>query len=402
MNLQTNTFTILIVDDIPSNLSVVVDLLEEGGYNVAVAQDGEEGLQRAQLVLPDLILLDVMLPGADGFEICRRLKAEEKTRDIPVIFMTALVAAEHKVIGFKAGGVDYVTKPLQIDEVVARVGTHLKLRAAKKRLEEQNAQLQAYQQELERRVAERTAELSGSNQQLRMEIAERRRTEQSLEESRTQLRTLTAKRDEAREDERKRIAREIHDELGQLLNVLRLNATTLDFRFGDANADLRTKAQSMVSTADRAILMVRNLATRLRPAVLSAGIVSALDWLVQEYAENTGIVCMLHKPDEDIPLDEDRAMLVFRIVQESLTNALRHSGANRIDITIGDDADMCEVEVRDNGKGFDPDSACKGNSLGIVGMRERALILGGDLDIVSEPGAGTVLTLRIPLAEFRQ
>jgi len=180
MNLRTNTATILIVDDIPSNLSVVVDLLEESGYNVAIAQDGEEGLQRAQLLQPDLILLDVMLPGADGFEICRRLKAAENTRDIPVIFMTALVATEHKVHGFAAGGVDYITKPLQIDEVIARVGTHLKLHATQKRLEERNAQLHHCQQYLERQVAECTAELNADNQQLRTEISEHKRAEQQL------------------------------------------------------------------------------------------------------------------------------------------------------------------------------------------------------------------------------
>lgn len=180
MKFQTNIFTILIVDDVPSNLSVVVDLLEDSGYNVAIAQDGEEALQRAQLLQPDLILLDVMLPGADGFEICRRLKADEKTQDIPVIFMTALVAAEQKVKGFGAGGVDYVTKPLQIEEVIARVGTHLKLRAAQKRLEEQNTQLQNYRQDLERRVAECTIELNASNQQLRMEIDDHKRAQQQL------------------------------------------------------------------------------------------------------------------------------------------------------------------------------------------------------------------------------
>ncbi|QPK64613.1 PAS domain S-box protein [Methylomonas sp. LL1] len=222
-------------------------------------------------------------------------------------------------------------------------------------------------------------------------------TERRLEESRAQLRVLTAKREEAREEERKRIAREIHDELGQLLNVLRLNVTTLDFRFGDANPALRDKTQKMVGIVDRAIQMVRSLASRLRPAVLSAGIVSALEWLVQEYAESTGIACELHVPGEDVPLDEDRAMVVFRIVQESLTNVLRHSEASRVDIFIHSDAGVCEVEVHDNGKGFDPDTAGRPNSYGIVGMRERALILKGSLEIATAVTGGTVLKLRIPI-----
>src|ERR1035437_7812180 len=104
--------TILIVDDTPINLGVVVETLENRGYRLVVAQDGMEGLQRAAFVKPDLILLDVMMPGMDGFEVCRRLKNNADTADIPVIFMTALAEVEHKITGFKVGGVDYVTKPI--------------------------------------------------------------------------------------------------------------------------------------------------------------------------------------------------------------------------------------------------------------------------------------------------
>jgi DNA-binding response OmpR family regulator len=120
-----NSPIILIVDDTPTNLGVVVESLENRGLRLLVAQDGIEGLQRAAFVKPDLILLDVMMPGLDGFEVCRRLKANAETADIPVIFMTALAETEHKITGLKAGGVDYITKPMQIDEVIARVGTHL-------------------------------------------------------------------------------------------------------------------------------------------------------------------------------------------------------------------------------------------------------------------------------------
>ena len=105
--------TILIVDDTPANIGIISDSLEENGYSVLVAQDGTEGLQRAELMQPDLILLDVMMPDMDGFEVCRRLKKQPNTRDIPVIFMTALSETEDKVNGFNAGAVDYVTKPLQ-------------------------------------------------------------------------------------------------------------------------------------------------------------------------------------------------------------------------------------------------------------------------------------------------
>ncbi|MDP3841668.1 MAG: adenylate/guanylate cyclase domain-containing protein [Oxalobacteraceae bacterium] len=187
----TSPHTILIVDDTPANLGVVVESLEERGFRVVVAQDGEEGLQRADFVQPDLILLDVMMPGLDGFEVCRRLKALASTREIPVIFMTSLTETEHKITAFQAGGVDYVTKPLQIDEVMARVHTHLHLHAMQQQLEAQNAQLQR-------------------------EIIERKQAEQALETSRELIR---CQRDELRDLYDKIVAEQkVSERL--LLNVL--------------------------------------------------------------------------------------------------------------------------------------------------------------------------------------
>lgn len=160
--------TVLIVDDTPANLGVVAEALERRGYHVLVAQDGEEGLQRAELTRPDLILLDVMMPGIDGFEVCRRLKQLPSTRAIPVIFMTARTGMEDKLSAFQVGAVDYVTKPLQIEEVLARVETQLNLAAMQRRLEAQNAELAAHRDNLERLVAERTAELAAANQTLQL------------------------------------------------------------------------------------------------------------------------------------------------------------------------------------------------------------------------------------------
>jgi diguanylate cyclase (GGDEF)-like protein len=182
------TPTVLIVDDTPANVGILVEYLEGRQVRVAVAQEGEEGLARAEFVQPDLILLDVMMPGMDGFETCRRLKASPRTRDIPVIFMTALSETHDKVAGFAAGGVDYVTKPFQIDEVWARVTTHLALRSAQKRLAEQNAQLRRTEAELqaannllEQRVAERTAELVRTNARLEQKIADYNQAERRID-----------------------------------------------------------------------------------------------------------------------------------------------------------------------------------------------------------------------------
>ncbi len=134
--------TILIVDDMPANLGVLTSHLERQGYTAVVAQGGEEGVERALFVRPDLILLDVMMPGVDGFEACRRLKANPVTREIPVIFMTALTDTTDKLTGFAVGAVDYVTKPLNGAEVLARIETHLTLYGLRRRLAEQNERLQ--------------------------------------------------------------------------------------------------------------------------------------------------------------------------------------------------------------------------------------------------------------------
>jgi diguanylate cyclase (GGDEF)-like protein len=192
---DVDTPTVLIVDDTPANVGILVEYLEGRRVRVAVAQEGEEGLARADFVQPDLILLDVVMPGMDGFETCRRLKASASTRDIPVIFMTALADTQDKISGFSAGGVDYVTKPFQIDEVWARVATHLALRSAQKRLAQQNAQLQqeiamrrraeadlqTANNVLEERVAERTAELVRTNASLEQKIAEYNQAERRID-----------------------------------------------------------------------------------------------------------------------------------------------------------------------------------------------------------------------------
>jgi len=136
--------TILIVDDTPANLALIVEYLEARQFRMLVAQGGEEGLQRAALVQPDLILLDAIMPGIDGFEVCRRLKARESTRDIPVIFMTSLADTQDKLTAFAVGAVDYVVKPLQVEEVMARVNAQLALRAMHRQLTAANRELEAF------------------------------------------------------------------------------------------------------------------------------------------------------------------------------------------------------------------------------------------------------------------
>jgi len=143
-------YTVLIVDDNATNLKVISDYLKNFGFSIMVARSGEIALKRVQYALPDIILLDIMMPGINGFETCEKLKADQHTQDIPVIFMTALADAEDKVKGFEAGAVDYVTKPLQYSEVLARVTTHLKIREMARSLQDQNERLQHLTDELQK------------------------------------------------------------------------------------------------------------------------------------------------------------------------------------------------------------------------------------------------------------
>jgi len=138
-NIDFKGYTILIVDDNPTNLGVVVSYLEAYHFDIIVARSGKNALKRMQYAQPDIILMDVMMPGIDGFETCRRLKAHQATQDVPIIFMTALTSTEDKLKGFEVGGVDYVTKPIQQEELLARVTTHLRIRDLTQRLQKTNA-----------------------------------------------------------------------------------------------------------------------------------------------------------------------------------------------------------------------------------------------------------------------
>jgi signal transduction histidine kinase len=266
---------------------------------------------------------------------------------------------------------------------------------------EQREKLEALKQakqELELRVEQRTAVLLRVNEELRTEVAERELAEEKLKMSLEQLRALAARLQLVREEERTSVAREIHDELGQACTAIKMDLALIGRKATKRQTQLQTKVLSAMQLADNMISSLRRIASELRPGTLDdLGLTAALEWQAQEFQSRTGIQCNVILPHEPLTLDPERSTAIFRIFQESLTNVARHAQATRVVARLEAKADALILEVRDNGKGFNAQEPRARRSLGLVGMQERALLLNGELNVEGVPGAGTTMTLRIPL-----
>jgi signal transduction histidine kinase len=229
------------------------------------------------------------------------------------------------------------------------------------------------------------------------DITERKRTEEQLRTSRGQLRALSAHLQSIREEERTLVAREIHDELGQALTGLKMDLSWLIKRFPEGQTLLMEKAKSMLKFIDTTIQSVRRLSTKLRPGVLDdLGLIAAIEWQAQEFQNRTGIQCKFNSSLREVDLDRDRSTAVFRILQETLTNVARHASATRVNIYLGKKDASIVLIVEDNGRGITKNEIFDPKSLGLLGMRERALVFGGKVEIKGKSGKGTTVTLRIP------
>jgi PAS domain S-box-containing protein len=234
--------------------------------------------------------------------------------------------------------------------------------------------------------------LRGHRDQLELEVSERRRTEGELLASRERLQQLSAHLEAIREEERKLIAMEIHDELGQLLTALKMDVSLLKMQLV-ADSPAMHKAEEMRELVEKTIKIVRNVVSHLRPAALNFGLASALEWLAEDFSRHTEIVCHFHREGVEPHLADARATAIFRIVQESLTNVARHANASRVDVTLANGKAGIELIVSDNGRGFDMAAARAGYSYGLQGMAERARLIDAELHIESDPDSGSVVRL---------
>lgn len=232
-----------------------------------------------------------------------------------------------------------------------------------------------------------------------VEITERKRAEEELKRSRQQLRDLSARLQTILEEERTRISREIHDELGQQLTILKMDLSWLKKRLAKNQKSLKERTKSMAKMVDATIQTVRKISTEMRPVVLDdLGLTAAMEWQVEDFQNRTGMRCRFTARPEEITLDPGRSTTVFRIFQETLTNIVRHANADEITVRLEKREGRLLLEVSDNGKGITEGQIANSKSLGLLGIRERALLWGGTVSIQGAPGKGTTLSVKIPIS----
>jgi signal transduction histidine kinase len=353
---------ILLVEDNPDDAALIEQELKQGNFSYTArhAETEEVFIDELMNFNPQIVLADFSLP---HFSALRALELlSELHLSTPLILVTGTQSEEAAVECLKRGAEDYILK-----ESLKRLPS-------------------AVLHILDKKEAER----------------KKKEVEHQLFLSNRQLRALSARLQSVREEERTRIAREIHDELGQTLTGLRLDIAYLEGKlklYGEIDKKLlESQFQSMISLVDSSIQNVRKIATELRPQVLDdLGLVPALEWQTAEFQSRTKIQCTLDTNAEDVTIDADRSTALFRILQESLTNVARHSNAKKVMVKLQVTKKSLSLTVTDDGKGIAEMNIPSLKSLGLLGMRERAHMLGGILTIKGQPGKGTTVSVELPI-----
>ncbi|MES2693862.1 MAG: response regulator [Verrucomicrobiota bacterium] len=349
---------ILLLEDNAPHAELIEHFLRNAGlqFSLTRIESREDYLEQLEQRPPDLILSDYALPAFDGYAALAI--ARERVPDTPFIFVTGTMGEEVAIETLKNGATDYVLKTR-----LARLGpaVHRALREAAER-------------------------------------RERQRAEHQLRESLDQLRALTNYLQHVREEERTRISREVHDELGQALTGLKLDLSWLSGKVVRAQLPVQEKVRTMIGHLDATIQTVRRIATDLRPGILdSFGLVAALEWQANDFQSRTHIPCSV---DIEVPeqlFDEEYSTVYFRIFQETLTNVMRHAKASHVEVRFSEEDGQLVLLVRDNGRGIAETELAGARSNGLVGMRERAKQIHGELTLRGAPGEGTTMVLRAPL-----
>lgn len=378
---------LLVNDDSASLLALSSLLTDRNGYEVITARSGEEALRYVLKHDFAVILLDVSMPSMDGFETAEAIHSHPRSASVPIIFVTAHYADEmNRLKGYQKGAVDYLFTPIIPQILQSKVAVFVELAKKNLQLQHQKHELEQLNDELQ---AQRRLDLQHIN--------ERKQAEEALRQSQNELRELASYQERVKEDERKRIAREIHDELGQNLLALRIDIAMLHARTASTHPKLNAKVHGVLEHIDVTMKAMRSIINNLRPTVLDLGLNAAIEWQVKEFQRRTGIACELEMSDKELMVDDSRATALFRVLQESLNNVFRHARATKTKIEVYQADNRLYMRVADNGVGIFPGCRRKANSFGLIGIKERISTLGGDLDIETAQDRGTALTVSIPV-----
>jgi signal transduction histidine kinase len=346
--------TVLIVDDDPTAREALVAILEGDGYELRQAKDGIQALQILKQLQPDLILLDVMMPAMDGFEVCRRIRATPPLAEVPIILLTALDDRDSLLKGIESGADDFLSKPPDRRELVARVRTITRLNRYRTLIE---------QRENIRRMAEHVVA--------------------------------------AQEEERQRISRELHDDLGQALTTHLIALRNLQQEPSLSAQTLFERLQSLYDQSYEIFGKIRSIARDLRPPVLDAlGLRVAMQTYCTEFTRRTHLPVIFEAEDSLPELPDAYKITLYRTLQEALTNVIKHAQASQVWVDLSLDDDQVTLTIQDNGIGFGEEKHGS-NGIGLAGLHERITIAGGTLTVSSMPKRGTILSAQFPLIEHR-
>jgi len=423
--------TVMVVDDTPANLDLLDRMLRAAGHRVLAFPRGRLALEAAAETPPDLIVLDVLMPDMDGFEVCRRLKANPRLASVPVLFISALGDTSDKLRAFACGGADYITKPFQEEEVLARAGAHLEIAALQRRLREQN-------ENLERLVAERTRELVEERARALRSFAERIRGARwgeerslgldgpatsavpefgALSEAIEELAEKTYTREELRaryvgamiraeEKGRKRFARELHDgplqSAAAAIRRVQMAREAMDEHPSDELRELLDTAEEIMKSAGDEL---RGFCEELSPSWIRLGLVSAMDENAATLSRAHGDANVEATTDETLDsLPEEHVLALVRIMQEAVSNSVRHGGARSIRIRVRNEGSAVRFSIRDDGKGFDAgehpgteyERLRTSGHRGLANISERVRLLRGTIRLESSPGEGCRIDIVFP------
>jgi signal transduction histidine kinase len=352
---------ILIAEDDPTSRAMLVQMLKKHDHSVIESTNGMEAWQVLQQPdAPHMVILDWMMPEMDGPEVLHRVRALPTERPPYVIMLTARSDKANIIAGLDAGANDYLAKPFDTGELIARV-----------------------------QVGQRMVEMQDA---LATKVEE-------LRQSQADLHVLTARMQAVREEERANLSRELHDSFGQHLTALQIDLIGMDRHLQSTHtpdlALLGDRIVAMVPLVERLTEHTQTICAALRPSVLfELGLLAAIEWQTEDTASRSGLTCTLALPAEDLVLDQDLALALFRIVQEALTNVVRHAQATAVEIRLDVTDNELELVISDNGRGFPPHTLEGTKALGLLGMSERIGAFGGTAEFRNAPHGGAVVHVR--------